>query len=269
MRALLLAGLFASVAACSIPDKHAIGGDAPYVQDGTVVDTPKPLDAPASGPFACLGQPLPTTAPSTFTISGQSTAISTNGDQAIANVTLNGYVTGQVTPIVTLSTDASGNYSVVVPSGGVPIDGHIVATLPSYLTANIFPSRPFDSDTIVPVEMITSQTLSLAAQVAGVTITGNEAQIAVFVVDCNNTPLVGATVQVTTPQGATGTVRYAINGIPSQTATMTDTTGLAFVFNASGGAMTIHATVSEGTLRAHAFTAPNGMGDWTQVIIQP
>jgi hypothetical protein len=265
MRALLLAVL----AACSIPDKHALGGDAPLGQDGKSIDAPKQLDAPVSGPFACLGQPLPTTAPSTFTISGQSISISTSGDQPIAGVTLNGYVTGQVAPIVTLSTDASGNYSVGVPSGGVPIDGHIVASLPSYLTANIFPSRPFDSDTTVAVEMITSQTMSLAAQVAGVTISGNEAQIAVFVVDCNNTPLAGATVQVTTPQGATGTVRYAINGIPSQSATMTDATGLAFVFNTSGGALTIHATVPEGMLRAHTFSAPNGMSDWTEVIIQP
>jgi hypothetical protein len=265
MRALLLAVL----AACSIPDKHAVGGDAQLGQDGTVVDAPKPLDAPLSGPFACLGQPLPTTAPTTFTISGQSTSLSTGGSQPIANVTLNGYVAGQVAPIVTLSTDANGNYSVGVPSGGVPIDGHIVASLPSYLTANIFPSRPFDSDTTVAVEMITSQTMTLAAQVANVTITGNAAQVAVFVVDCNNTPLAGATVQVTTPQGATGTVRYFSGGLPNQTATTTDASGTALVFNTSGGALTIHATVPQGMLRAHAFTAPNGNADWTEVIIQP
>jgi hypothetical protein len=165
MRALVT---LVALAACSIPDKHGLGDDA-QVQDGSKTDGTtdgRPVDVA----FACLGQPLPTTAPAMFTISGQSTSLSVSGTQVLAGVTLNGYVAGQPTAIITLTTDASGNYSVAVPSGGVPVDGRIVATMGSYLTANVYPSRPFDSDTIVSVTMITAGTMTLASNTAGVSI---------------------------------------------------------------------------------------------------
>ena len=269
MRTMLLA--LVVVSACSIPDKHALGSDAQLGRDGAQSDAPEPLDAAVGGAFACLGQPLPTTAPSTFTISGQSNSLGISGSQPLANVTLNGYVTGQTTPIFMLMTAATGNFSVAVPSGGVPVDGRIVASTASYLTANIFPSRPFDSDTTVPVTMLTSQTLTLAAQAAGASITPTLAQVAALVVDCNNMPIAGATIEVTNnnTQTATGTVRYISGGIPTQSATMTDASGTAFVFNTTGGQMTIHATAPAGTLRAHSFTAPNDNTQWTEVTIQP
>ena len=63
--------------------------------------------------------------------------------------------------------------------------------------------------------------------------------------DCNGVALAGATIS-TSP---TGEVRYSANNAPSNTATMTDASGVAFIYNVPPGTVTVDAVVGTRNLR--------------------
>jgi hypothetical protein len=249
--------------ACSIPDKHP----------GTISDGPGPSDAPsghdgagpapdASSPFGCFGHPLPTTAPPTVTVSGTVTLITTSGTTPMTGATLQLYP-AEGSAVATAISDAAGHYMMSVATGGTPYGGYVLGNGSGDLQAYVFPSRPFDSDTYLAVNMITQQTLSLAGQVANVPIQNGMAQFAIVIVDCDGTPLSGAKLTA-----ASGTVRYGSGGLPTEGTTSTDATGEVFVFNVAPGGFTVSGTAANGdSLRSHVV---GGVGDaLTQALLQP
>ena len=253
--------------ACSIPDKHpGAVTDGPVAgTDGSTRDAPAPVDGHGSA-FACLGQPLPTTAPPSVTLTGVVTEISmTGGGEPMSNAKLALYpAEGEV--VTTTTSDAQGNYSMSVPTGGTPFDGYVLANGSGELVTYAFPSRPFDSNTELAITMITQQTLMLAAEVANVPIMNNTAQFAIVIVDCNGTPLSGAT--LTSSASAMSSVRYASGGLPSPSATSTDASGEVFVFNVAPGGFTVAGKDANGdTLRSHDVI---GVGQGlTVALLQP
>ncbi len=260
MRVLALIAL----AACSIPDKHAgsngpadgsSGGDGSAMHDDSSID--------AGGPYACRNQPLPTSAPGTITMTGTTASISQSGTQPLANVLVEGLIGGQ--SLLQVTSDANGQFSTQVPTGGRPIDGYLRASMgnSNYLVTYQYPSRPYDENGNVSLLLITQQTMSLVGTVAGVNVDSTKAQVVVILVDCNGVPLAGGTVVA-----PSGTVRYLDNGLPSQSATATDMTGAGFVINATPGAYAVQAIAPDGgTMRSHTVTAMSGT--WTQAEIQP
>ncbi len=66
----------------------------------------------------------PITAPAQITISGKATAQDTSGSMPLAGVTVAAFrTTDENTPIATTTTDAQGNYSLTLETGGVALDG--------------------------------------------------------------------------------------------------------------------------------------------------
>jgi hypothetical protein len=237
-----------ALVACSIPEKHFDNGsiDAPQ---GTIDANPNPPDGPPGGPdgpiggaFDCMGQPFPTTGESTFTVSGVVAKL--DGGTTIAGATVGGYVSGGGSPILTTTTDGSGNFSVTVsPPGSVAVDGYLKATATGVVDAYVYPQAPFSKDVMVGIETFTSP-LSTEG------LDPSTAQLVIEVHDCNGMPLANATVSLSPPGGQ---IQYVRNGTTDPTATATDSSGAAIVLDYPAGNPTLNATVNGIQLRPHTF----------------
>lgn len=203
---------------------------------------------PAAG-FECLGQPLPTTAPSAITISGQ-TKGNVLSQTALAGVEVIVSRTGSDT----LAADTSstpGLFSMTILTGGTPIDGHLQLKKSGYLATYAYPSRPLAVSDSQGVLMITSSEFSLLAAAAGITPQAGKGFIGVLVKDCTGAAITGATVS-TTPAA---TVLYNVAGVPSSSAMSTADDGVAYIANVAAGNVTVMASVSGHTLRQHVVNA--------------
>jgi hypothetical protein len=251
---LLLLGL----AACggSNASGDAATGDGPHA----FADAFVPQDAPP-GPFGCLGKPVPKTAPDPVKLTGKAQTVSGTSivpadHVAIAALRPNG------TTITTATTDVNGAYSLTLPTGGVALDMYVKATLSGDRDTTLYPATALygNSDGGV-ILIITPGTFDLITQLAGVNQSASKGAIGIAVVDCDGTPLANATVS-TTPAG---TVRYAEGNLPSASATATDATGVAFIFNVPAGNVTVAASVGGMALRSHAVNAPAGVTTTTAI----
>ena len=202
--------------------------------------------------FACLGAVLPTTAPATLTVSGQ-----TKGN-ALAPTALPGaVVVASRTGTDTLAADTSdtpGFYSLTITTGGTPVDGFIRVTKSGYLPTYAYPSRPLAAD--LPnnnVLAITSIEFGILGTATNESQAGGNGFVGVVVKDCNGTPLAGAT--VTTNPPSPDAVHYNLAGTPSPTATSTAADGVAYVFNLPAGNVTVMANAGGHTLRQHIVNA--------------
>jgi hypothetical protein len=243
--------------------------DAPVVPDapGSADAPPGPPDADPNAPdaqpgaFTCLGQAIPTTAPTTLTVSGDVAELTTSGSVTKSGVTVNAYRTGSPTPIGTDTSDPTYSVSADNP-GGTPLDGYLF-TVPGNVCGgaagaqeckNVYlypPTRIYQDIPAAPIRTVSNNlypVLLLAAGVSDDQEAGNGV-VALIVTDCLNNPLGGAVVTSTAP----GTViRYNSGGLPSATATFTDADGVAYVFNAPTGDVTVDATYQGMDLREHA-----------------
>lgn len=203
--------------------------------------------------------------PAMVTISGTATSRSTNS-MMLANVAVAAYRTGmEATPVATTMTDANGNYTLMVPTNGRPLDGFIKATLGSYLDTYLYPPTALTADfTGASINMITSGTLDLLANtVCNANQLTTNGVIALLVVDAMEMPAAGAMVS---SSPASNKVCYNAGGFPSRNATMTDTDGLAYLFNVTGQA-TVSATKTGSTFSSHTVNAR--AGTFTTTVIQP
>jgi hypothetical protein len=227
-----VAVLLASLAACSIPEKQL---------------------AATGPPYACLGQPLPTTASAKLTIGGLVLDPFT-GDM-IPNAAVEGFLVGTTAPIFTTQSDGNGAFSQDQGTGGVPRNAYLKVSPNGYLPTYYYPAVPIAQDLQIDIQMLTSTDVMTIGSVGGVAIDPTKGNFLVVVVDCNGMPISGATV-TTVPAG---TVRYFVNFTPSATAVATDEkTGAALVANVPLSNTTINATVGGMTLRSHNFDAVAG-----------
>jgi hypothetical protein len=218
----------------------------------------------SSGPtagFECLGQPLPTTAPATVSVSGRITQNFTS-PTALRGAYVVAFRTGDTTKLATDSSKTNGLYSVSITTGGTPVDGYIRVTdstrhLPTYA----YPPVPLAASETTDVFMPTASEFSFLAAAAGITPVNGDGFIGVLVKDCSGAAIVGATV-ASTPAG---TVRYNAGGVPSSSATATDSTGVAYIANVSAGNVTVQATASGHTLRQHVVNARANAITLTQI----
>ncbi len=208
----------------------------------------KDSSGPGAG-FECLGQALPTTAPATITVSGQ-----TRGN-ALSPTALGGVeIIASRTGHDTLAADTSntpGMFSLTITTGGTPVDGYLQLTKSGYLPTYAYPSRPLAGDATENVLMITGTEFSFLSGAVQVTQTTGNGFIGVVVKNCDGTPIAGATV-TTSPAG---TVRYNSGSTPSSSATSTSADGVAYVFNVAAGNVTVQANGGGHTLRQHVVNA--------------
>ncbi|HEV8382398.1 MAG TPA: hypothetical protein VGQ29_12470 [Gemmatimonadales bacterium] len=208
----------------------------------------KDSSGPAPG-FECLGQPLPTTAPSSITIAGQ-TKGNLLSQTALSGVEIIVSRTGTDT-LGADTSDTPGFFSISVTTGGTPVDGHLQLKKSGYLSTYAYPSRPLAADDDETVLMINPTEFSALAATAGVTPQAGKGFVGVIVRNCAGEPLEGATVT----SSPTGTVRYNLGGLPSSTATSTAADGIAYIANVTAGNVTVQSTASGHTLRQHVVNA--------------
>ena len=262
----------ATDAALDATPHDASDGDAATPVDASVdapPDDAAPVDAsaPEAGSdasdggldFSCLGATLPGTAPASITLGGQTTDYSGAGLAGVDLQADNSSGTG-----IGMTTSGSGGaFMLTVATGGGPIAGFLEASMSGDMTTYVFPPTPLASDEpnlVIPV--VTPIQFVLLAEVAGQSQASTNGAIAVQVEDCGGLAVAGATVTA-----GSGTVVYLQNGVPSTTATATDSNGASLVFDVPPGAVTIGASVHGTTLRAHGVTS--FAGALTATIVSP
>jgi hypothetical protein len=170
------------------------------------------------------------------------------------------------TAVATAVTDASGNYTMMIPTGGVAVDGYLKATLASFLDTYLYPPKALDADfNMASLNMVNDSTLSLLSG----TLCGNaqdtaKGVIAMIVADPNMTPVKGATIS-SSPAAA----KYCYNqgGFPNKQATMTDTDGIGYMINLPPGDVMVSAMMTGVTYVSHKVNARAGV--LTTTVVQP
>lgn len=205
------------------------------------------------------------TAPPMVTITGTSTARSGTTTSPGAGVLITAYRNGSDAVVAMTTTDASGNYSLVIETGGMALDGYLKGTLATYMDSYLYPPSIVDADLDgASMNMITPGTLDLLANtLCAANQTTATGAVAVIVTDAAEMPVAGA---MTATAPAATKVCYNSNGFPSRNATMTDTDGVAYMFNVTGQA-TVSATKSGSTFASHLVNAR--AGTFTTTLIQP
>ncbi|HEX7841988.1 MAG TPA: hypothetical protein VF469_31170 [Kofleriaceae bacterium] len=229
--------------ACSIPEKQL---------------------TPLGPPYACLNQPLPTTAKTQVTVTG--TLSDPFAGNMVSGAVVEGFQVGiPNVPIFMTTSDTSGNFTQRQGTGNVPRDAYLKITKNGYLDTYYYPAVPISDDLNVTVQMFSTMVLGKLAAAAQVNVDPTKALFAVAVIDCNGMPVGGAMVTTDPP----GDVRYfdAMEN-PSPVAVATDSrTGTALVANVPVSNTAINATVLGMTLHSHRVDAvPNAI---METEIQP
>ena len=199
--------------------------------------------------FACLGDTLPTTAPSLIVVTGQVTDI---GHNPVAGASVGAFRTSDTTTsLATATTSTPGFYSLTISTGATPVNGYVRVLDTAHIATYAYPARPLTADTVDNITMVTPAEFLLLANAAGITPQAGKGFIGVIVKDCTGTAIAGATVS-TTPSG---TVLYNLVGVPSSSATATAADGIAYIANVAAGDVTVQAHASGHALRQHIVNA--------------
>lgn len=203
-------------------------------------------------------------APAMVTFSGNVTEKPSG--KVLPGVMLGAYREGSTTPVATATTDAQGNFTMTITTGGTALQGYVKATLSGEVDAYLYPPTPVSADMSgVTVFMVTPDTLTLLSK----NFCMNEQMttkgvIAVEVLDASMAKVQGAMI-ASQPMAA----KYCYNSgsFPSSSATMTDTDGIGYMLNVAPGTVTVSATKSGLTFQSHQLNARAGA--LTLTILQP
>lgn len=233
----------AAIDAASLPDS------AP-TPDAVTVDAGPQIDAmPAE--LACLGDPLPDTAPTTLTVSGLTTEVTLSGEEPLSGVDIEARQVSNDAVIDTTTSDADGEFTLTEDdSGESPVDAYVIATIDGYKDTYLWPPAPLTENTVdAPVLMIES-TLVWPVLTAGQNQLAENGVVSLIVIDCDDLPVEGATVTAST---STQVVYADEDGLPDPNRTSTSTQGIAFIFNVPPGDVEVDAVKSGMSLREHTI----------------
>lgn len=267
LRALSIA-LLAFSAACGDDGGSTI--DAPTIIDAAP-DAPA-IDAPPDAPnydFSCYENAAPTTATDTVQIAGVAQEVYLNGmspgirDSMGASIqACKGNCQGPNNLGTVGPTPTDGTFTTTAAdTGGVPLDGYLIATKTGNRTTYVYPASPLTKDEAgVPVLMLSEALIPLLSFI-GIDQDPGNSMFLVLVTDCALPPvgIGGATVTVT--QGGVAV------GDPAQSAAALDPQGEGafFLTNVPPGDTTVNATYNGMTFRAHVVGAVGDTVTTTQV----
>jgi hypothetical protein len=275
-----LASLLILAAACggggSDPDASGLidsGGGTPDATENP--DAPGTPDAMLPDAFVanldCLGDPLPGDgeADDPVTISGDVFDPGIPGltdPEQLAGITLDSFAYGDESSKLDTDTSAAttGAFSLTAATGNNPLNAYIRAQQQpvdevnnTYITTYVYPGVPqTTSQTGIRIPMISESTFTLLQNFSGLSQTADQGIITVIVVDCDGTPLPGATVS---SNPAAGTVAY-LSGTGLSTTGSTDSSGLAFLIDVpipapdTTAEVEVSAVYDSMNLRAHTVT---------------
>jgi len=201
--------------------------------------------------------------PATINVSGTASEIGLGGREPVEGVVVEAYREGNPAVVAMATSAADGTYTIVVNTGGTPLDGYLLAKHSPHKNTYLYPPAPLIADTnAATVLLLTQQTFDAVEALTQVTQDTAKGWLGIMVVDAANMPIAGATVS----SSPAGTVKYNEGGAPSGDAMMTDTDGIAFIFNVGPGTVTVNAEKSGSTFRSHPVNAR--AGELTTTLIQ-
>jgi hypothetical protein len=209
----------------------------------------------------------PPSAPPMITVSGTATKHENTSTSPAAGVMVGAYKNSDPnTAVATAMTDANGNYTMMIPTGGVAVDGYLKATLASFLDTYLYPPKALDADfNMASLNMVDDSTLMLlSGSLCGSQQDTAKGVIAMIVADANMTAVKGASVS-----SSPAAQKYCYNqgGFPNKSATATDTDGIAYMINLPPGDVTVNARMTGVTYVSHKVNARPGV--LTTTVIQP
>jgi hypothetical protein len=211
-------------------------------------------------PFGCVGHDLPTTAPDMIHVRGS--VFDPLANVPVAGAAVSGFVIASDTVIQTINvtTDADGLFTASEMTGGAPHTQFIRSRADGYLDTVAYAAVPVASDVDLPLRQFSQPALDALASITGLTLDPAKALLIVSVVNCNDEPVAGATVTVTTSNPSDVVeVTYFVEAEPSRTATTTDDQlGAALVTGLSPGPVTVHASFGTTPFRTHDVTTTLG-----------
>ncbi|MBI5502065.1 MAG: hypothetical protein HY907_17615 [Deltaproteobacteria bacterium] len=149
------------------------------------------------------------------------------------------------TPLDEGTTDAAGQVTLTVPLGTTGFDGYFEVSATGYVTVLRYTVEPITempgADARV-VSMVDTTTFAMLAAAAGVTPDPTRGHLVVNALDCNPTLAAGVSLDVDTAD-VSSTAVYMVGGLPSTSATETDSSGAAGFINLPAGAATISTTL--------------------------
>ena len=99
---------------------------------------------------ACGGSDDPSvdaqTAPPTINVSGVASEIGVGGRTPVAGVVVEAYREGNDAVIAMATSAADGKFTVPVPTGGVALDGYLLAKHATHLNTYLYPPAPLAAD---------------------------------------------------------------------------------------------------------------------------
>lgn len=198
----------------------------------------------------------------TINASGTTKEITASGRTPKAGVTVASFKEGATAATSMTTSDASGNFTLAIPTMNMPVDGYLLAQISGFKDSYIYPAAPLVADKSgIPVLVLTAQTFDAAFAFAQVSRTPGSGFVGVQVIDASGASVAGATV-TSTPAG---TVRYNMGGLPNKNATVTDTDGIAFVLNVTAGSVMVSANKAGATFHTHAVNARADQVTQTQI----
>jgi hypothetical protein len=220
-------------------------------------------DAGAPPDFSCSGATLPTSAPATITITGQTfdegQTATPLGGVAVAAFSRSG------TMLAMTTSDSMGNFTLSIATLGAPVDGYLRGTKSGYRETNVWPAVPWSASTNVgEVALLQPLTETLLAALVGISIDQMKGQIFVNISDCKDINISGATGS-SSPAGSN--TFYIAGGTPSTTATSTDSEGSLLIANVPAGNATISA--QSGTQALRNVVVVSKANVVTTVSVQP
>jgi hypothetical protein len=192
-------------------------------------------------PLSCLGKSLPTSASNPVIVSGTTFELTLSGTLRNPSVALAALTAPNATPVSTTTSDALGDYSISIPTAGVPFDGLLHATKPGYIPASYYPPNPFAANAAAPILMLTPTTFSLVTLSFKVTQSSANGWIVMQPLDCTGAPLMNSIISARQAGAEVGTVN-------------TDTDGNVWIFNVPPGVTAITGAADGNVLRAHNVT---------------
>ncbi len=251
LRAVLFASAASLAAACGgggndKPDALVLHLDAAI---DAQIDAPPLPDAPEYD-FSCMGNAAPTTAAAMITVTGTAQGLSGMSAAPLDMVSLEAHaVSNDAVLAMAGPTTSAGTFSVgPITTNNMPVDAYIRATRAGSTmerTTLVYPPSPLTENLMdAPVLMISDTNLNMLTM-GLITQMPNKGFLAVFVVDCKDMPVAGASLSAKV-NGTTDTGNAIDLGTFAPQAA-----GTWFVFDADVGDITLSATLGSHTFRSH------------------
>jgi len=179
--------------------------------------------------FSCSGT-QPTTAADPIVISGNVTAFQSAGEPGVT-VEFRRKSDNVVLGIAT--TDSNGNYTLSIPSGGVPLDGYLNVSASGVPEFRAYWSKPLAGPTSFSPFVITSSALNTVYSLLQQSPQPATGTLVVSIADCAGLPVTGATISVQPNSGSV--IDAGASGLPGSDWVLNQPSGGATISAQSGG----------------------------------